>query len=156
MARKPTHADAQLILKLYDLRRETELRKARNWWLTGFWPRSIDDLLKITQSPGTPENAWFRQGISYWGMAASFVNQGVLSESLFLRPAFSGEMFFIFAKIQPYLKEFRERMGDPEAFQDMEQAVMRTKWGRERLKFLAKRIELWREKVAPKNEVVQT
>ena len=153
MARKPTHADAQLILKLYDLRREAELRKARNWWLTGFWPRSIDDLLKITQSPGTPENAWFRQGISYWGMAASFVNQGVLSESLFLRPAFSGEMFFIFAKIQPYLKEFRERMGDPEAFQDMEQAVMRTKWGRERLKFLAKRIELWREKVAPKNEV---
>ena len=156
MARKPTHADAQLILKLYKLRREAELRKARHWWLTGFWPRSIDDLMSITQSPGTPENAWFRQGASYWGMAASLVNQGVLSESLFLRPAFSGEMFFIFAKVQPFLKEFREKIGDIEAFQDVEQAIMRTKWGRERLKFLLKRVEIWREKVAPKPSVVRT
>jgi len=156
MARKPTHADAQLILKLYDLRREPEMRKARNWLLTGFWPRRIDDLVSIAQSPGTPENSWFRRGVSYWGMAASFVNQGVLSETLFLRPAFSGELFFIFAKVQPFLKEFRERLGDPEAFQDMEQVVMRTKWGRERLKFLMKRIEVWREKVAPKEQMVRT
>ena len=156
MAKKPTHADAQLILKLYDLRREPEMRKARSWWLTGFWPRTIEDFMNITQSPGTPENAWFRQGISYWGMAASFVNQGVLNESLFLRPAFSGEMFFIFAKVQPFVKEFRERIGDSEAFQDIEQVVMRTKWGRERLKFLMKRIELWREKVASKDTTVRT
>ena len=156
MAKKPTHADAQLILKLYDLRREPEMRKARSWWLTGFWPRTIEDFMNITQSPGTPENAWFRQGISYWGMAASFVNQGVLNENLFLRPAFSGEMFFIFAKVQPFVKEFRGRIGDSEAFQDIEQVVMRTKWGRERLKFLMKRIELWREKVASKDTTVRT
>ena len=156
MAKKPTHADAQLILKLYDLRREPEMRKARSWWLTGFWPRTIEDFMNITQSPGAPENAWFRQGISYWGMAASFVNQGVLNEGLFLRPAFSGEMFFIFAKVQPFVKEFRERIGDSEAFQDIEQVVMRTKWGRERLKFLMKRIELWREKVASKDTAVRT
>jgi len=156
MARKPTHADAQLILKLYDLRREPEMRKARNWLLTGFWPRSIEDLMSIAQSPGTPENAWFRQGVSYWGMAASFVNQGALSETLFLRPAFSGEMFFIFAKVQPFLKEFREKLGDPEAFQDMEEVVTRTKWSRERLKFLMKRIEVWRERVAPKEQIART
>ena len=112
--------------------------------------------MSITQSPGTPENAWFRQGISYWGMAASFVNQGVLNESLFLRPGFSGEMFFIFAKVQPFVSEFRERIGDPEAFQDIEEVVMHTKWGRERLKFLMKRIELWRDKVAPKDATVRT
>jgi hypothetical protein len=148
MPRKPTHADAQLILKLYDLRREAEVRKARKWWLSEFWPRSVDDFMKVVQSPGTPENAWFRQGASYWGMAASFVNEGVLNETLFLRPAFSGEMFFIFAKVQPFLKEFREQIGGKEAFQDVEQAVMRTKWGRERLKFLVKRVEIWREKLA--------
>ena len=156
MPRKPTHADAQLILRLYDLRREAEMRKARQWWLAAFWPRSLDDFLSITQSPGTPENAWFRQGASYWGMAASFVNQGVLNESLFLRPAFSGEMFFIFAKVQPFLKEFREKIGDVEAFQDLEQVVMRTKWARDRLKFLQKRIELWREKVALQDTAVRT
>src|SRR6516225_4085498 len=139
MAKKPTHGDARLILQLYDLRREAEMRKARQWWLTGFWPRSVDDFMRITQAPGSPENNWFRQGASYWGMAASFVNQGVLNEDLFLRPAFSGEMFFLFAKVEPYLKEFREKIGDPEAFQDVEEAVMRTKWGRERLKFLRKR-----------------
>ena len=112
--------------------------------------------MKITQGVDTPENAWFRQGASYWGMAASFVNQGVVSESLFLRPAFSGEMFFIFAKAQPFLKEFREKIGDAEAFQDVEQAILRTKWGRDRLKFLLKRIEVWREKMAPKPSVVRT
>jgi len=84
------------------------------------------------------------------------VNQGVLNESLFLRPAFSGEMFFIFAKVQPFLKEFREKIGDAEAFQDLEQVVMRTKWARDRLKFLQKRIELWREKVAPQDTAVRT
>ena len=156
MARKPTHADAQLILRLYDLRREPEMHKARNWLLTGFWPRSIEDLMSIAQSPGTQENAWFRQGVSYWGMAASFVNQGALNETLFLRPAFSGEMFFIFAKVQPFLKGFREKLGDPEAFQDIEEVVTRTKWGRERLRFLMKRIEVWRERVAPKEQMVRT
>jgi len=155
MPKRPTHRDAQLILRLYDLRREAEMRKARQWWLTAFWPRSLDDFLSITQSPGTPENAWFRQGASYWGMAASFVNQGVLNERLFLRPAFSGEMFFIFAKVQPFLKEFREKIGDAEAFQDVEQVVMRTKWARQRLKFLQKRIALWREKVAPQDTAVR-
>jgi len=154
MSKKPTHADARLILQLYDLRREAEMRKARQWWLTGFWPRSVDDFMSITQAPGSLENNWFRQGVSYWGMAASFVNHGVLHEDLFFRPAFSGEMFFIFAKVQPFLKEFREKIGDPEAFQDMEEAVMRTKWGRERLKFLLKRVEIWREKVGPKDSAV--
>jgi hypothetical protein len=31
MARKPTAEDARLILQLYDLRREAEMRKARHW-----------------------------------------------------------------------------------------------------------------------------
>jgi hypothetical protein len=156
MAKKPTYADAQLILRLYDLRREAELRKARKWWLNDFWPRSVEDFMKITQAVGAPENAWFRQGASYWGMTASFVLQGVLNENLFLRPTFSGEMFFLFAKVQPFLKEFREKIGDQEAFHDVEQVILRTKWGRERLKFLLKRVEIWREKVAIPPSAVRT
>jgi hypothetical protein len=148
MGKKASAKDAELILKLYELRRDPELRKARNWWLTEFSPRTADDFLKVAYTLGTQENNWMRQGASYWGMAAALVNQGLLDEDLFLRPACSGEMFFIFAKVYPFLEELRERLGDPETFRDVEKVVMNTKWSRERLKFIIKRIETMREKKA--------
>lgn len=148
MPKKATSADAQLILQLYDLRREPEMRKARAWWAGQFWPRTADDCLKVLWAMGTPENNWLRQVNGYWGIAASLVLEGALNESLFLKPAFSGEMFLIFAKIHPFLKELREKLGDPEAFGDIERVIMRTKWGRERLKFMGKRVEMMREKLA--------
>ena len=148
MGKKASAKDAELILKLYELRREAELRKARNWWLWEFSPRNADDFLKVANASGTQENNWLRQGGSYWGMAASLVQQGVLDEELFLRPACSGEMFFMFAKVYPFLPELREKLGDREVFLDIEKVVMGTKWGRERLKFILKRIEAVREKKA--------
>jgi hypothetical protein len=150
MAKKASGRDAQLILQLYDLRREAELRKARNWWLWEFSPQNADDFIKVAWATGTQENNWLRQAAGYWGMAASFVLQGALSEELFLRPAFSGEMFVIFAKVYPFLPELREKMGDPEMFLDVEKVIFSTKWGRERLKFVMKRIEAWREKTTKK------
>jgi hypothetical protein len=72
--------------------------------------------------------------------------QGVLSEDLFLVPGFSGEMFLMFGKVYPFLEDVRKKLDDPEFFRDMEKVVMRTKWGRERLKFPLKRLESWREK----------
>jgi len=83
-------------------------------------------------------------------MAASFVLQGMLSEDLFLRPSISGEMFVMFGKVHPFLSELREKLGDPEVFLDVEKVIARTKWGRDRLKFILKRIETWREKPATK------
>ena len=83
-------------------------------------------------------------------MAAAFVRQGALSEELFLRPSMSGEMFVIFGKVYPFLKELREKLEDPEAFADIEEVVMKTKWGRDRLRFIMKRIEIWREKAEGK------
>jgi len=70
MAKKPTAADAQLILQLYDLRREAEMRKARSWWLGEFWPQSADDVVKVAWAMGTQENNWLRQVGGYWSMAA--------------------------------------------------------------------------------------
>ena len=150
MAKKASAADAQLLMQLYDLRREAEMRKARHWWMTEFRPRNSDDFLKVTTTPGTPENNWLRQVASYWGMAASFVLQGALSEELFLRPASSGEMFIMLGKVYPFLGELREKLGDPEAFHDVEKVITRSKWGRERLKFMMKRLEEWREKLTAK------
>jgi hypothetical protein len=148
MPRKPTAADAQLILQLYDLRREPEMRKARNWWFTGFWPRSADDYLKVAWALGTQENNWLRQVSGYWAIAASFVLLGALNEDLFLKPAASGEMFLIFAKVHPFLKELREKAGDPGIYLDIEKVITHTKWGRDRLQFMIKRVEMMREKVA--------
>jgi hypothetical protein len=150
MAKKAKDSDARLILELYDLRREEEMRRARNWWLGEFWPRTADDFLKVALAPSTKENNWLRQVGGYWGMAASFVLQGALNEELFLRPAVSGEMFFMYAKVQPFIQELREKLGDREAFLDVEKVIMRTRWGRERLKFVTKRIETLRERMEKK------
>jgi len=148
MAKKPTTADAHLILELYDLRREAEMRKARNWWGMEFFPQSADDFMKVIWAPGTPENNWLRQVSGYWNIVASFVLSGVLNEELFLQPGFSGELFLIYAKVHPYVKEIREKLDDPEFYLNIEKAVTRTKWGRNRLQFMIKRVETMRQRIA--------
>jgi len=146
MAKKATVADAQLIVQLYDLRREAEMRRARNWWGGEFFPQNADDFLKVAWAMNTQENNWLRQVSGYWGMVASFLNNGALHEELFLAPGFSGEMFLIYAKIHPFIKELRQKLNDPQAFKEVETAVTRTKWGRDRLQFMIKRVEVMREK----------
>jgi hypothetical protein len=140
MAKKPTAVDAQLIVQLYDLRRESEMRKARAWWATEFFPATADDFLKVSSAMGTQENAWLRQVSGYWGLVSSFVINGVLNERLFLAPGFSGELFFIYAKIHPFMTELRQKLNDANAFKDIETAITRTKWGRDRLEFMVKRV----------------
>lgn len=137
---KPTHADAELILKLYDARRESEIRKARQWWTTTFWPESADEVVKIMRSLGSPENAWLRQVLGYWSMASSFVTHGVLNEDLFFEPSFSGEMFFIYAKLEPFLRELREKMQNPLLLANFEKLIHSEK-GKERYKVISKNVE---------------
>ncbi len=143
MAKKPTTADAQLILHLYDLRREAEMRKARAWWGGGFWPQSADDILKVATAFSTPENAWFRQVLGYWDMAASLVLRGALNEDLFFDNG--AEMWFILGKVSPYLKELREKMKSPQLMGRVEKLATRTKEGRERLKTMEARAETFRK-----------
>jgi hypothetical protein len=150
MSKKATAVDAQLVLQLYDLRREAEMRKARNWWVVEFWPESADEFMKIIGTPGSQENNWMRQVGGYWSMAAALVLHGALNEELFIQPAVSGEMFLLFAKSQPFLKEVREKLGDPHLFGNIEKVIMNSKFGRERLKFTLKRIETQRAKRAGK------
>jgi hypothetical protein len=145
MPKKPTAADAQLILQLYDLRREPEMRKARNWWFTEFWPTSADDFMKIAAT-------WARRKII--GCARSAATGAWPHPScctgadadLFLQPAVSGEMFIVFAKVHPFLKELREKMGEPADVRNIEKVIMSSKYGRERFKFMLKRVETMRER----------
>lgn len=148
MAKKPSTADAHLILELYDLRREAEMRKARTWWAGEFFPQNADDFIKVAWAMGTKENAWLRQVSGYWGIVASFVNSGVLNEELFLQPGFSGELFLIYAKIHPFVQDLRKKLNDPAVFLEVEKAVTNTKWGKNRLEFMIKRVETMRQRMA--------
>jgi hypothetical protein len=148
MAKKATAHDARLILELYNLRREAEMRKARNWFGAEFWPRSADELIKVTSAFPSQENAWMRQVSGYWDMAASFVLNGALNEELFLQPGCSGEMFFIFAKVYPFLKEFREKTNNPDAFANIEKVATRSKTARKRLERVSKNVENRRKALA--------
>ena len=134
MPKNPTTADAQVILRLYDLRREAEMRKARTWWFASFWPQSADDFMKVMNAVGTPENAWLRQVMGYWEMAAAIAVQGAVNQELFLVPSFSGEMFTVFAKVRPFLGELRKKLGNPELLTNIETLINSSKKGRERLK----------------------
>jgi hypothetical protein len=135
-------------LKLYDLRREAEMRKARNWFTVEFWPQSTEDLIKVASAFPSQENAWIRQVGGYWDMAASFVLQGALNEELFLQPGFCGEMFFIFAKVYPFLKEFREKTNNPDAFANVEKVARGSKTARKRLERVLKNVENRRKALA--------
>jgi len=103
-----TPADGELILKLYDLRREPVMREARNF-IFGFAPHTSDDVMAIMSDFSSKENAYMRQVIGYWSMAASLVLRGALNEDL-ARDNFT-EMLFVYAKIEPFLAKIRQGTG---------------------------------------------
>jgi hypothetical protein len=144
MPKKPTTEDAQIIMRLYDLRRESEMRKARSWF-AGFFPRNADDLVQVVKGTNTQENAWFRQVSGYWEMVASFVLRGALNEDLFFDSG--NEMWFVLAKVYPFLKEAREKAQSPYYLLRVERLATRTRAGRERLQMMLKRVEAMRAAV---------
>ncbi len=136
MPKKPTAADAQLILQLYDLRREAEMRKARAW-VAGFWPQNADQVNEIANAFGKQENTWLRQVTGYWEMAAALVLQGTLNEDLFFET--TGEMWFVFSKFAPFIGELRKKSGIPQLMLKIEKLATKSKAGRDRLKQLEAR-----------------
>ena len=141
MAKKATAQDAQVVMQLYDLRREAEMRKARSWFIGEFWPTSVDDVMKVANSFPSQENSWLRQVSGYWDMACSLVLHGAVQEDLFLEPGISGEMFFAFAKVYPFLGDLREKMGNPNAWRNIEQVATRSKTARKQLDRFLKTVE---------------
>lgn len=119
---------ADLILKLYDLRRETKMREARNW-IFGFNPKSADEYEKTMMDPEV--GGYLRMVTSYWDMAASLVNHGAIDADMFNDTV--GEHLFVFAKVEPFLGELRERWQSPEAFKHLEKVILDRPDGRARL-----------------------
>ena len=120
--------DVNIILRLYELRREETMRKARDWFTTDFNPQSTQDLLA---SMVGEHNAAYRMVTSYWDMAAAFVNHGTIDEQLFNDIHF--EHIAVYAKIQPFLAEFRAATNAPYYLSHLEQLVRRMPDVEERL-----------------------
>jgi hypothetical protein len=99
--------DAEIILKLYDLRREEVMRKARAWVIGEFWPSTADEYFNVATNPADPHNAYVRQVISFWEMAAALVLHGTVSAELFVDC--NNEGFFLLAKFDSILDAVRER-----------------------------------------------
>ena len=134
-----TPADAQVIMQLFELRREAEMRKARDWFAGQFHPQSVDDIMSVLSQFGSDGNRFFRMVTSYWEMAATMVNHGAVNEQLFLDT--QAEMFFIFAKIHPFLDGFREKMGSPDAMKNVETLINKSEASRKKLEAFKQRIE---------------
>ena len=117
------HQDVALILKLYELRREEGLRRARKWYFTEFNPQSAADVAKVFGS-GHDLSAHYRMITSYWEMAASFVNNGGIDEKMFLDA--NGEHVAVFCKLEPYIEEIRELVGLPDYLRQLQILVMKT------------------------------
>jgi hypothetical protein len=113
------YKDADLILKLYDLRREAVMREARNWFFT-FNPTSVQDFLDVLLSD---KSGYYRMVLSYWDMAASLVNSGAIDEEMFNEA--NGEHLFIYSKIEPFLSELRTFFEAPDMLKNLEQLIMR-------------------------------
>ena len=110
---------AELIMKLYELRREEVMRQARNWYFT-FNPESAEDITAVARGK---HSAYYRMVTSYWDMACSFVNHGAIDEQMFNDA--NGEQHFVFAKIEPYIAQLREMSNNPHYLAHLEKLVMR-------------------------------
>ncbi len=119
---------ADLILKLYDLRREEKMREARKW-IFSFNPQSADEYIQTMRDPEI--GAYLRMATSYWDMAAALVKHGAIDAEMFADTA--GEHIIIFAKIEPFLEEFRQKIGNPKAFGNLEKVIMDMPDGKERV-----------------------
>ena len=120
---------ADLILKLYDLRREKKMRKARNW-IFGYNPTSVEEYMQTMMDPEV--GGYLRMVVSYWDMAATMVNQGAIDAELFNET--NGEHIMVFAKIEPLLADMRKMWEMPEMLSNLEKVIMDRPNGAERLK----------------------
>jgi hypothetical protein len=132
METKPTHEQAQLHLQIYEMRRETRLRQARDWFFKNYFADSMEDAMRIAP-PGTETGAFVMMVFSYWDQACALLNYGLLHEDLFFET--SGEFFGVWQRVKPIIQQGREMWSNAQFLAHVEKA--------------AKRYETWIETRSP-------
>jgi len=115
-----TYQDAEVIMKLYEMRREERMRAARAWFTANFSAQTVGELIE-KYPPGSDHNAYFRMVTSYWDMAASFVVRGIIHEELFFEN--NTEMLFVWERIKALAEDFRRVRKNPLMFRNLERAA---------------------------------
>ncbi|MBI3663369.1 MAG: hypothetical protein HY234_10010 [Acidobacteria bacterium] len=128
-----THEQANLMLRLYEIRREEKLRKARAWFVDHYVPAAAPEEFMVKYPPGSEENAYIRMVASYWEMCASLVNRGLIDDELFFEN--NGEIWVVWEKTRGVAPAWRALFGNPHIFANLESCV--------------KRLDAWREAKAP-------
>jgi hypothetical protein len=131
------HHDAEIVLKLYELRREPVMRDARHAINSKFFPRSIEEVVAVTKTDH-PLNAAFRQTSSYWEMAYALARHGVVQPEFMLESC--GEGLYLFAKVRPFLAALRESY-NPDIFRNAEWIAESCDLARSKVAFFTKRIQ---------------
>jgi len=135
-----TPADAEIILKLYGLRTEAVMRQARAWVTGEFWPTTAQEYFAVSENPDDPHNAWLRQVLTYWEMAAAMVLHGAVSAELFVDS--NGEGFSLLAKFTPILEAVRAE--NPGFMIKTQELVSRFTAAAQRYESVQKRVEATR------------
>jgi len=117
-----TYQDAELIMKLYDMRREERLRAARAWFGGNVFVRSASETMEKFP-PGSDHNAYFRMVLGYWEMAASFVSRGIVHEELFFEN--NGEMLAVWERSKGFILDVRKVRNNPLFFQNLEKTSVK-------------------------------
>jgi len=143
-----TPADAEIVLKLYQLRTEPVMREARAWIAGEFWPKTAEEFFAVSANPAHPHNAHFRQVITYWEMAAAMVLHGAVSAELFVDC--NAEGFFLLAKFTPILEEIRAR--NPGFLTKTSEMITRFSAAAQRYEIALKNVAGRNRSLAPKAE----
>ena len=122
MATQPTHEQAQLHLKVYDLRREPRLRQARDWFQQNYRAQTFEEAMRIA-APGTENGNFVGMVIGYWEQACTLLKYGLLHEDLFFET--SGEFFGVWELLKPVVPQFREKFADKNLLANLERAAQR-------------------------------
>jgi hypothetical protein len=127
-----THQQAELLLRLYELRREPRLREARAWFVANFNAKTPEEIMQKCP-PGSAANTNMRMTNGYWEMAAGFANRGLIDDEMFFENA--GEGFFVYDRIRDLLPAVRVMFKNPHTWEQLEN--------------FGKRMETWIERRAP-------
>ena len=115
-----TYEDVNLVLRLYEMRRETKLREARAWFAQAFRAKTVEEFGQLCP-PGSDQNAYYRMVTGYWETVASFITSGVLHQELFFE---SGrELLFVWERIRDLLPALRQFNTDSRALKNLEQVA---------------------------------
>ncbi len=134
--------DATLILKLYELRREEVMRKARDWYIRDFNPATIEDFTQVMMSD---RGHYLRMVVSYWDMAAALVNEGAISLPMFDKA--NAEHIIVFCKLENILPDIRATIA-PHFARSLETLIDAMPEGRQRVAGARERLAVMRARMA--------